>query len=78
MKPNWTSWPRRFFRWLLAGPFRRLPPAFGNPVPADMQVFQAEAEEAAKHLGRGDAPRPAQPPHGKTRPARPDASLERQ
>jgi hypothetical protein len=77
MDTSWRTWPRRFVRWLLASPFQRLPAAFGNPVPGDMQAFEAEAD-AAQHQGVG---RTAQPPasrHAKTHPARQDSALERQ
>jgi hypothetical protein len=77
MKRNWRSWPGRFVRWLCGSPFRRLPPAFGNPVSADLQVFEAQAHEAAHHVVRGVAG-PASVPHLKTKPARLDPALERQ
>ena len=77
MKRNYQRWPSRFVRWLFGSPFRRLPPAFGNPVPADLQVFQAEAEEA-RHRGLGTVAAPEHTGHATTRPARLDSSLERQ
>ncbi|MGC8782087.1 MAG: hypothetical protein ACP5UQ_14595 [Anaerolineae bacterium] len=77
MKRNWRSWPTRFVRWLCGSPFRRLPPAFGNPVPADLQVFEAQAEEATRRGLGGVAERPPVP-HSKTKPARIDPALERQ
>ena len=42
----------RFMRWLFGSPFRRLPAAYGNPVPSDLQVFEAQADEA-EHQGLG-------------------------
>jgi len=54
-----------------------LPPAFGNPVPADLQVFEAQAEEATRHGIGGVAEQPPVP-HVKTKPARVDPALERQ
>ncbi len=77
MSEQRASWPRRFYRWLFGGPFRQLPPAFGNPVPPDLQKFEAEAEEAGRR-GIGGVARQAPAHHAKTHPARPDESLERQ
>jgi hypothetical protein len=37
---------RRFIHWLFGAPFQELPPEFGDPVPSDLRVFEAEAEEA--------------------------------
>jgi len=69
--------PGRTLRRLLGWPFRRLPALFGNPVPPELQVFEAQAEEA-EHHGLGNVA--AQPPtrHARTKPARDDPSLERQ
>ncbi len=72
-----TNWLTRFGRWLFGSPFRQLPPAFGNPVPADLQVFEAQADEAA-HRGLGGAAAPASAPHRKTRPERQETWMERQ
>lgn len=77
MKRNWRSWPGRFARWLFGSPFRRLPAAFGSPVPADLQMFEAQANEAA-HRGFGGVAGRAPVPHLKTKPARLDPALERQ
>ncbi len=77
MKRNWRNWPMRFVRWLCGSPFRRLPPAFGNTVLADLQVFEAQAHEAAHH-GLGGVAGQASVPHLKTKPARLDSALERQ
>lgn len=72
-----ASYLRRFFRWLFGSPFRRLPAPFGNTVPAELQVFEAQADEAAHHgLGGVAAQIPAT--HPKTKPARADSALERQ
>jgi hypothetical protein len=54
-----------------------LPPAFGNPVPADLQVFEAQAAEAMRR-GLGGVAGQAAVPHLKTKPARLDSALERQ
>lgn len=77
MKHSWWSWPGRFIRWLCASPFRWLPRAFGNPVPADLQVFEAQAQEATQR-GLGGVAEPPAVPHPKTKPARIDPALERQ
>jgi|GEM_PF-814904 len=78
MKRNWRSWPQRFARWLFGSPFRRLPAAFGAPAPAaDLQIFAAQADEAA-HRDVSRAPDRASVPHLKTKPARLDPALERQ
>ncbi len=77
MSPAWKTWPKRFMRWLLGGPFRRLPATFGDTVPADLRAFQAEAEEA-QHHGIGGVAERIPAPHAKTKPARLDSSLERQ
>ncbi len=71
------SWPARFFRWLFGSPFRELPPAFGNPVPPDLQAFEAQADEAAHHGMDGVAGQVATP-HQKTRPERLESWMERQ
>lgn len=77
MKQNWRRWPSRFVRWLCGSPFRQLPAAYGSPVPTDLQIFQAEAEQA-KRTGLGTVATPERAHHAITRPARNDASLERQ
>ena len=77
MKQKWSQRLGRFIRWLCGSPFRRLPPAFGNTVPADLQVFEAQAAEA-RRSGLGPVATTAPMRHVKTRPARADSSLERQ
>ena len=77
MKRNSRHWPGRFARWLFGSPFRDLPPLYGNTVPADLQVFEAQAEEA-RHHGLGGVAVQQRVPHRKTRPARLDSALERQ
>jgi hypothetical protein len=71
------SYPGRFVRWLFGSPFRELPPAFGNTVPTELQVFEAEAAEAGRH-GIGGVAIPVPVHHRKTRPARLDSWMERQ
>lgn len=77
MSEQRASWPRRFIRWLFGGPFRQLPPPFGNPVPPDLQRFEEEAADATRHA-IGGVSHPASSHHAKTQPARQDSSLERQ
>jgi hypothetical protein len=77
MKERLTQWPRRFGRWLFAGPFRDLPPIYGSTVPPELRRFGAEAVEAAEH-GLGKVARRVPVRHGKTRPARDEGWLERQ
>ena len=71
------SWANRFVRWLFGSPFRGLPRPFGNPVPPDLEAFEARAKEATHH-GLGHAAGQTATPHRKTRPERLDSSLERQ
>ncbi len=77
MKRNWRTWPLRFVRWLCGSPFRGLPRAFGDPTPADLRRFKAQADEAAQH-GLGGVAAPVPVAHARTRPARVDPALERQ
>lgn len=58
----------RFVRWLFGAAFEELPPEFGDPVPPELRVFEAEAEEiqhhpvgnAASGSSRGNVTRPGQ------------------
>jgi hypothetical protein len=40
---------QRFMRWLFGSPFEELPSEFGDPVPPELRVFEAEAEEIEHH-----------------------------
>lgn len=77
MSEQRASWPKRFIRWLFGSPFRQLPPPFGNPVPLDLQQFEAEADDAQRQ-GFGGVAGQASSHHAKSSPARGDESLERQ
>lgn len=77
MSEKRTPWLRRFFRWLFGGMFQQLPAPFGNPVPPDLQQFEADAEHA-RHAGFGRVSGPEVTHHARTHPARQDSSLERQ
>jgi hypothetical protein len=70
-------WPGRFARWLFGSPFRVLSPLYGNTVPTELRLFEAQAEEARHHGLGGVAVQPTVP-HRKTKPARLDSALERQ
>lgn len=40
---------QKFLRNLLSAPFQELPPEFGDTVPPELRVFEAEAEERQHH-----------------------------
>jgi hypothetical protein len=67
----------RFARWLFGSPFRELPPTFGNTVPPELQVFEAEAAEAGRR-GLGGVAAPVPVHHHKTHPKRLESWMERQ
>ena len=67
----------RFARWLFGSPFRELPPAFGNTVPPELQVFEAEAAQVSRR-GLGGVATPVPVRHRKTHPARLESWMERQ
>jgi hypothetical protein len=46
MKHNPFVWVRRFLRWWFGAPFQELPPEFGDPVPTELRVFEAQVKEA--------------------------------
>ena len=49
MKHNLFPWIRRFLRWLFGAPFKELPSEFGDLVPPELRVFQAEVKEIEHH-----------------------------
>jgi hypothetical protein len=67
----------RFAQWLFGSPFRELPPAFGNRVPPELQVFEAESAEAGRR-GLGGVAAPVPVHHQKTHPRRLESWMERQ
>jgi hypothetical protein len=77
MSHDVRSYPGRFIRWLCGSPFRKLPPIFGNTVPPELQVFEAEAAEAGRH-GFGGVTVPVPVHHRRTHPARLESWMERQ
>lgn len=66
----------RFVRWLFGAPFRYLPRPFGDSVPADLRVFEAEQIEAQHHTA--PTPSPVLAGRGRSKPARRREYLERQ
>ena len=40
---------QQFIRWLFGAPFQELPSEFGDTVPSELRVFEAEAEEIQHH-----------------------------
>jgi hypothetical protein len=40
---------QRFVRWLFGIPFQNLPSAFGDTVPSELRVFEAQAKEMQHH-----------------------------
>jgi hypothetical protein len=40
---------QQFLRWLFGAPIQDLPPEFGDTVPSELRVFEAEAEERQHH-----------------------------
>ena len=77
MSRRMIRYPGHFVRWLFGSPFRELPPAFGNTVPPELQVFEAEAAEAGRR-GLGGVAAPVPVHHRKTRPERLESWMERQ
>jgi hypothetical protein len=67
---------RRFVHWLFGSPFEELPPEFGDPVPPEWRVFEAETDEIQRHAEGKVPPASARP--GRTKPARRDEWLERE
>jgi hypothetical protein len=70
------GWINRLVRRLFGAPFENLPPEFGNTVPPELRVFEAEAEEAQHTEQSERVGRLAR--HGRSSPARQDESLKRQ
>lgn len=68
---------QRFGRRLFGSLFRNLPPEFGDPVPPDLRLFEAKAEEA-QHHARGKAFPSLPARHVQTKPVRHNKFLERE
>ncbi|GAB4542184.1 MAG: hypothetical protein Kow0063_33820 [Anaerolineae bacterium] len=75
--PAKHGWLERFLRWLFGAPFQELPPEFGDPVPAELRVYEYQAEEAQHHPS-SKISTPTSDHHERTKPVRQDKSLERQ
>lgn len=73
-KPGWI---RRFVRWLFGAPFQDLPPEFGDPVPSELRVFEAQAEEAQDQV-QSKIPKQGAVHYKQTKPVRQDEFLERE
>jgi hypothetical protein len=73
-KPGWLS---RFVHWLFGAPFQELPPEFGDPVPPELELFEAKAKEAQRDA-RGKAPIRKPAHRRQTKPIQEDESLERE
>jgi hypothetical protein len=61
---------RRFLGWLFGAPFKALPPEFGDDVPSELRVFEAEAEESRREPSEGGGTMPAPPPVRSHRPVK--------
>jgi hypothetical protein len=42
---SYLRWVESLIRRFLGAPFQNLPPAFGDTVPPELRVFEAEADE---------------------------------
>jgi hypothetical protein len=49
-EPGRSGWFQRFRHWLSHPTSEVLPPIFGDAVPPDLKVFQAEVEEARHEI----------------------------
>jgi hypothetical protein len=68
---------QKFFRKLLSAPFQELPPEFGDTVPSELRVFEAEAEER-QHHPRGKVSLRSSGAHQQTKAVKSDEQLERE
>lgn len=67
-KPGNPDWLRHVRHWLSGLSCRTLPPIFGDPVPSDLKVFQAEVEETRHEIQ--EVPAPPAVHNGRSKPAR--------
>ena len=68
---------QKFLRNLLSAPFQDLPPEFGDTVPPELRVFEAEAEERQHHSrAKLSSRRSAQ--HYRTKAIKSSEQLERE
>lgn len=76
MKHKLPARIQHFLRWLFGAPFEKLPPEFGDPVPAELRVFQAKTEKVEHHpLGTVS---PVSVYYEQTKPAKHDRSSRRE
>jgi len=68
---------QKFLRNLLSAPFRELPPEFGDTVPPELRVFEAEAEERQHHPSSTVSAHPSTR-HYRTKAINSDEQLERE
>lgn len=62
-------WIQRCVRRLFRAPFEQLPPAFGDTVPPELRVFEAQAEDA-QHHAVGEVSSPKIHGHRRSKPKR--------
>jgi hypothetical protein len=74
-KVNWLALINRFTHRLFGAPFKNLPPEFGDTVPPELRVFEAEAELAQSSERAEPVERPAR--DGRSSPALQNHSPER-
>jgi hypothetical protein len=55
-KPKGSRWLQHIRRWLAHPTSELLPPIFGDAVPPDLKVFQAQVEEARHEIQEVPAP----------------------
>lgn len=67
-KPVRSGWLRHFRHWLSHPTSEVLPPIFGDAVPPDLKVFQAQAEGARHEIQ--EVPAPPAVHGGRSKPAR--------
>lgn len=60
----------RFTRWLFGAPFQELPTEFGDSVPSELRVFEAQSEEAQHHVQRRAVALPVDRHHPRARAVR--------
>ena len=67
-KPTRSSWLQSIRHWLSHPTSGLLPPIFGDAVPPDLKVFQAQVEEARHEIQ--EVPAPPAVHGGRSKPAR--------
>ena len=67
-RPKRLQWLRHFRHWLSHPTSEVLPPIFGDAVPPDLKVFQAQVEEDRHEIH--EVPAPASVHGGPSKPAR--------